>query len=234
MQQYFAKDKDLNLEKSDYHHIKNVMRMKKGDLIKVVYDGICYDCELTAVSDVCKFKIVNKYQNKKENINITLAFSMIKEQKQNLMLQKATELGVNDFIPLKTKHSIINIESKKETAKIERWQKICKEASEQSFRTKVPKINNITNIKNITFDEYDLKIVCSLNKNAKNIKKVLQNKTKYDKIILIVGPEGGLASEEEDYLVSKGFVLTSLGDNVLRAETAPLVAISMINYELMR
>ena len=79
-----------------------------------------------------------------------------------------------------------------------------------------------------------MKILLSLDKNAKNIKKVLQNNTKYDKIILIVGPEGGFTNDEENALVEKGFVKASLGSNVLRAETAPLVALSMINYELMR
>ena len=234
MQQYFAKDKELNLNDTDHHHIKNVMRMKKGDVIEIVYDNVRYVCELTEVANKCKYQVLEKEESNKNDINITLAFSLIKEQKQNYLMQKATEIGVSDLIPIETERTVVKIDKKKELNKIERWQRICKESAEQSFRYEVPKIHDIENIKNINVRDYDLKILLSLDKNAKNMKKVLQKNTKYDKIILIVGPEGGFSIEEENKLVEKGFIKTSLGTNVLRAETAPLVAISMINYELMR
>lgn len=82
--------------------------------------------------------------------------------------------------------------------------------------------------------DYDLKLLCSLNKNTKNIKKVLQKNNKCVKILLVVGPEGGFDQNEEEYLIRNGFISISLGNNVLRAETAPVVALSMINYEFMR
>ena len=82
--------------------------------------------------------------------------------------------------------------------------------------------------------DFDLKLICSLNENTENIKKVLQKNNKYDKILLVVGPEGGFDLKEENLLIQNGFKSISLGDTVLRAETAPIVASSMINYELMR
>ena len=82
--------------------------------------------------------------------------------------------------------------------------------------------------------EFDLKILCTVNELTKSLKKVLQNKKKYDTIIIVVGPEGGFKREEETYLLSKGFISTSLGKRVLRTETASIVALSMINYEYER
>lgn len=234
MQQYFAINKELELEKGDYHHIKNVMRMRKGDKIKVVYDDIIYDCVLTSISDKSSFKVVSSSKKNNDNIKIDLAFSLIKEQKLNYLLQKSTELGINKLIPLNTKRTIIKIDKKSEPSKNIRWKKICKEASEQSFRTDLPVLEEILSLKDLAFKEYDLKLLCSLNKNTKNIKKVLQKNNKCVKILIVVGPEGGFDPKEEEYLVNNGFISVSLGNTVLRAETAPVVAISMINYEFMR
>ena len=88
-------------------------------------------------------------------------------------------------------------------------------------------------IKDLINLEYDLKIVCSVNQNISNIKKVLQNNKKCDKIIFVVGPEGGLSENEETYLVNNGFIRASLGKSILRCETAPITVCSMIKYEYM-
>lgn len=234
MQQYFAKNENLELEESDYHHIKNVMRMKKGDTIKVVYDNVIYDCKLTKVANKSMFEIINQNISENKDVKIDLAFSLIKEQKLNYLLQKTTELGVDKLIPLNTKRSVVKIDDKKENSKIDRWNKICKEASEQAFRNNIPEVMSISNLKDIVNLDYDLKLLCSLNKNTKNIKKVLQKNNKCVKILLVVGPEGGFDPKEEEYLLENNFVSVSLGCNVLRAETAPVAAISMIKYEFMR
>lgn len=233
MQQYFAKNKNLELEDSDYHHIKNVMRMKKGDIIKIVYDDFCYECKLNEIVPVINFDILNK-EKIESNYSIDVAFSLIKEQKLDYLLQKSTEVGVGKLIPVQTKRSIIKIDKKKEQSKMDRWNKIVKEASEQSFRSSVPVINNILSLKELVNLNYDLKLLCSLNKNTKKIKKVLQKNNKCDKILLVVGPEGGFDPSEEDFLIENGFVSVTLGNTVLRAETAPVVALSVINYELGR
>ena len=174
MQQYFAKNKNLDLEDGDYHHIKNVMKMKRGDLIKVVYDKIIYTCKLNNVSNKSTFDIINKEEKTDKKLSVSVAFSLIKEQKLNYLLQKTTELGVNKLIPIETKRSVVKIEGNKEKTKIDRWKKICKEASEQSFRADIPEISGILTLKNLVNLDYDLKLVCSLNKNTKNIKKILE------------------------------------------------------------
>ena len=231
MQQYFAKNKNLELEDSDYHHI---MRMKTGDVIKVVYDGVIYDCKLTNIEDKSKFEIITKKKEENVGFKVDVAFSLIKEQKLNYLLQKATELGVNKLIPLNTRRSVVKIDSKKENSKVLRWNKICKEASEQAFRSFVPEVSSVLSLKDLINGDYDLKLLCSLNKNTKNIKKVLQKNDKCVKILLVVGPEGGFDPMEEEYLLENGFTSVSLGNTVLRAETAPVTALSMIKYEFMR
>ena len=234
MQQYFAKNKSLELEDSDYHHIKNVMRFKKGDIIKVVYDNIVYDCVLTSVNKTIEFDIKNKNVNDKNIINVDVAFGLIKEQKQDFLIQKATELNVNKLIPIKMIRSVVKIESKKEEGKLLRWKKIAKDASEQSFRYNIPEITGVRKLIDLINYDYDLKLLCSLNKNTKNIKKVLQNNNKCVKILLVVGPEGGFDPKEEEQLIKNGFISVSLGDTVLRSETACISALSMINYEFGR
>ena len=234
MQQYFAKDEKLNLYDNDYHHIKNVMRMKKGDLIKVVYEGVVYTCKINNVSPNVDFEILSKEEKKKSNKSIVLAFSLLKEQKLDYLMQKSTEVGIDEFIPLITSRSIINYDPKKDTKKKERWKKILKEASEQSNRVDIPKINDVMSINSLIYYEADLKILFTLNEKSKNIKKVLEKNNKCDKILIVTGPEGGFTNEEEQILISNGFVSCTLGSNVLRSETAPIVITSMINYEFMR
>ncbi len=234
MQQYFAKNKNLELEDTDYHHIKNVMRMKKGDMIKVIWDKTIYDCKITKIADKSSFDIIAKEKIKNDDYEVAVACSLIKEQKLNYLIQKCTELGASELIFLNTERSIIKIEDKKLSSKITRWEKICKEASEQSFRTKLPYISGILSLNDLVKKEYDLKLFCSLNKNTKNIKKVLQKNNKCVKILLVVGPEGGFTLKEEEYLIKNGFTSVSLGKNVLRAETAAVAALSMLNYEFMR
>ncbi|MBQ7141002.1 MAG: 16S rRNA (uracil(1498)-N(3))-methyltransferase [Bacilli bacterium] len=237
MQRYFVKNKENNkfiLEQSDIHHIKNVMRMNDKDKIEVVYEEKLYICEINNVKDNLEVTLLEeKIDNNELPIEITIAFSLVKEEKVDLILQKCTELGISKFIPLEVSRCVVKIDKKKEMKKIDRWNNICKEASEQSKRNKVPEITEIKRLKDIINLDYDLKILCSVNQSVINIKKVLQNNTKCDKIIIVIGPEGGISIEEENYLISNNFIPTSLGNRVLRTETAPIYVSSIINYEYM-
>ena len=233
MQQYFAKNKSLELEESDYHHIKNVMRMKTGDLIKIVYDNIFYTCKLNVNKDV-DIEVISEEKKNLNKVKIISAFSLIKEQKLDYLLQKGTEVGIDHFIPINTKRSIIKIDNKKDNKKKERWTRILKEASEQSFRSNIPIIENVLELNDLIKIEADLKLICSLNEKTENIKKVLEKNNKCDTILIVTGPEGGFELNEEKKLMENGFIPISLGNNVLRAETAPIVCASMINYEFMR
>lgn len=236
MQRYFSKEKIDNmliLNEDDIYHIKTVMRMKDNDEIIVVYDKKAYLCCLENVKQNVQIKIKNELEKVDyATPNITLIIPILKEQKMDLILQKATELGVSEIIPIITKRSIIRLNEKDYEKKLTRWFRIVKEASEQSHRIDIP---NITTIKNIDqLDNLEGKsFVCSTKEKVKNIKLVMKNIKTCDKINLVVGPEGGLDSTEENKLNKMGFESITLGSRILRVETVPLVLLSMINYEFM-
>ena len=149
------------------------------------------------------------------------------------ILQKGTELGANKFIPLIVDRSVVKLNDKSDK-KQKRWQTIVKEAAEQSKRLEVPTVANPCNIKELAKLDYDLKILCSVNETSKNIKTVLSNISISDRILVVVGSEGGFTNLEEQELIKNGFVSASLGNRVLRTETASLFVLSVINYIFMR
>jgi 16S rRNA (uracil1498-N3)-methyltransferase len=236
MQRYFAISEDLKMGDSDIHHIINVMRMKVNDEFEIIYNKKCYICKIDKITDSkLLFSVIREITNNNElDTDITIGMALVKDHKFDLILQKVTELGVSKIIPLKTNRSIIKLTNEKKDKKLDRWFKICKEASEQSSRLIIPIIENITDINKLDSSDYDLKIVCSVNEKSTNIKEVLQKKQNYDKILVIIGPEGGLTDKEEEKLINDGYIRVSLGSRILRTETAPIFVLSVINYELMR
>ncbi len=233
MQRYFAKKIDKNnvyIDDSDKHHIKNVMRMKKGDKIEVVVDEQLYLAQINNVKEM-EISIVEKI-NVEDNFNrkITLIIPALTEQKMDLIFQKGTEMGVYDFIVAPFDRSKVHYDERKKDVKMKRWQKICKEASEQSLRTNIPNIA-LTNDWQFINDLEALKLVCSTNEKNNYIKSALKKHLDYDRIVIVVGPEGGLTSTEEDFLVSNGFYKVTLGKEIMRVETVPLFLASVIRYE---
>lgn len=235
MQRYMVDNKELELDIDDKRHIINVMRMNVDELFQIVYDRKVYTCKIYEINkkDV-KYKVINEeVYNDEKKYRVIIATSIIKEQKMDYLLQKATELGVDEIVPLISERTVVKVDSKKDN-KINRWKKIVKEASEQSYRLDIPKISNIISIKDIKNIDADVKIFCNTNEMSKNIKKVLHDLKKCGNILIVVGPEGGFSNTEVDYLVSNGFISVTLGNNILRAETVPLFILSVINYEFMR
>ena len=232
MQRYFAKEyKDkLVLENSDIHHIKNVMRMNTGDLIEVVYDNKLYICKIISFDPFSLGidKIVE--EENKVSLDITIAVGLVKEQKMDLILQKLTELGVNTIIPVNMERSIVKIDSERFKKKKERWKSICKEASEQSKRTNIPVISDIVSLKDLVNIEADVKLVASTKEKDKLFNCYLQEINKCAKIIIVIGPEGGLSEKEESYLLNNGFDGVSFGNLIFRVETACIYAASIFNY----
>lgn len=234
MQRYFSNSKEndkLFLINDDIYHITRVMRMKDNDKIEVIYDNDLYICNVI-INELPWVDIISKEEGKIEDKEIILAIPLLKEQKMDLVLQKTTELGVTKIIPVIMERSIVKIDDSKEVKKIDRWSKICKEASEQSKRNSIPVISNIMTLKELVKEE-GIKIVCSTIEKENNLKKFLTEHKNYDKIIIVVGPEGGISSKEEEYLVSEGFTRVSLGKRIMRVETVPIFILSALNYEFM-
>ena len=237
MQRYFCNDLNSNeftLNNDDSYHIKTVMRMHINDKIEVVNEEKVYICTIKEFEPV-KCEIIEKLDTYNELCTkVTICQSLVKETKMDVILQKGTELGAYSFLPLKVKNSLIKGNEKEFKKKKERWQRIVKEASEQSKRNIIPDVLDVIDIAKLSKLKYDLKLLCTVNEMSTTLKYVLQNHKKYDNMIIVIGPEGGFTKDEEEVLIKHGFISISLGNLVLRTETASICALSMINYEYER
>ena len=237
MQRYFVEniqgDKVI-LCHEDSYHIKRVMRMKLGEKIELVYQEKAYLGQIESLDDQVQVKLVGELTSSNQQVrSITLAQALVKEQKMDYILQKATELGVTEMIPFCAERSIVKADKKDEKRKT-RWEKIVKEASEQSKRTSLAKIHPILSFKELCqMDNYDVKIICSVSEKQKNLKKLLSNTPNSATMLFVIGPEGGLSDQEEQTLIENGFQRVSLGDTVLRTETAGLFIMSAVRYQDM-
>lgn len=236
MQRYFTDKKIDNyfeLSNNDMYHIKTVMRLKENDKIEVVYQKQTYLCCIENVNKVLKIRQLEKIEEGVQNIpELVLCIPLLKEAKMDLIIQKATELGVSRIIPIKLSRSLIKLDENKLSKKIERWNKIAKEASEQSKRITIPEITELKSIEELEKIEA-LKLVCSTISKENNLPILLQSHHSCDRILIVVGPEGGLTHEEEQKLINMCFNPVRLGNNIMRVETVPIFLLSIINYEYM-
>ena len=231
MQQYFGvskKDNNIMLNTNDLNHIKNVMRMKENDKIIVVYDNKSYICPLN--KDLMSASINEIFKEYKEKNNFRVYVPLLNEEKMSFILQHGTELGITEFVVVMYSHCKYKLPKKDFDKKLQRWNKILKEATEQSYRLVKPILGNIIEIKDVKGDA-SVNILCSLDKNnVKRLTDVLTLSNCSDTMNIVFGPEGGLSNIEEDILVEKGYTKTSLGDDILRTETVPLMIASVKKY----
>lgn len=232
MQRYFAKEFNdkIILRDSDIHHIKNVMRMRINDKIEVIFDKVLYICNIDSIEPFYLSIIDTINEENKINLDVTIALGLVKEQKMDLILQKLTELGVNEIIPVNMERSIVKLDDNKISKKMIRWNAICKEASEQSKRTSIPVIHDIINFKDLTKIDGDVKLIASTKEKNKLLNCYLQNIDNCAKIVVVIGPEGGISGREEDYLINNGYSPVSFGNLIFRVETACIYVASILNY----
>ena len=233
MQRYFSNklnDNKFMLTNDDLHHITKVMRMKTGELMEVIFNERVHICELAENNEIVVKEILDATSEKV--METILCIPLLKEQKMDFILQKATELGVDKIIPVIMERSIVKVDDERSIKKIERWQKICKEASEQSKRHTIPEVMEIKKISELGALE-GTKIICSTSEKQLNLKKFMLTSKNCDKMVIVIGPEGGLSNKEEDSLVNMGYTKISLGKRILRVETVPMFILSILNYEFM-
>ena len=241
MQKYFISDDDFRNNKitsDDVFHISNVMRSKPGDLILIGNNKKTFLSKITEItkSYVAYEIIEERIGNTELPVFVSIYQGYPKGDKLDDIIKHGTELGVYQIIPVIMKRSVFKLEDKKKDSKLQRFNKIAKEAAEQSERLIVPTIPDIKYLKSIDFSEYDYKILC-YEESARNnellaFKSIISNLKENDKVAILIGPEGGIDSFELDYLKEKGFIPCALGPRILRTETAPLYALSAISYEM--
>ena len=211
------------LDKSQSHYLTKVMRLKKNDIFSLFNKTGEWEAKILNITkDFVEFKSIKQLRQKENVQELWLAFSPIKSNYQNFMIQKATELGVSKFLPIIFDRTIVRKINK------DRLEKIVIEACEQSNRISVPSIEEVQNLKSFLNSNSMNLIFTDLNSDNKKIEK-----TKFsDKpICIIIGPEGDFSEHERQEILSfKGVQALKINDNILRSETAVISAISIINY----
>lgn len=227
------------LEGDDFKHLKQVLRLGPKDTI-YLFDGsgVEYIANILAVNkNNAVAGIISTFKAETEpEIRLTLFQGIPKGEKMDLIIQKGVELGVHKIVPVITERTVVKIDEKDKSKKVDRWLRISKEAAKQCRRAYIPYI-----LEPIYFKEaiemtrsFDSSVLLYENEAKKCLKEVLKCYTinKIEDIALFVGPEGGFASQEVELFAKTGSDIVGLGKRILRAETAAISVLSIIMYEM--
>lgn len=225
----------VTLGKEDSHHLLRVMRAEPGEPFVVLAEGVQYDCRLAgaeegrAVGEV----LAQRPATGEPPVKITLFQGLAKGEKMETVVQHCTELGVCGFVPVATSRAVVKLEPKKAAERVERWQKIAREAAEQSRRGAVPTVAPVASWKEAAArcGSFDLAVV-PWEEGGRPLRELLTENPGARSIAVFIGPEGGLSPEEVDLARQKGAVAVTLGPRILRTETAGLAAAAAILYAL--
>lgn len=229
-------DEKAILRGTDVIHIRTVLRLKSGDRVQVL-DG-CGNCYTVTLTHVRRDRIESRI-DVKENaddcespLRICLGQGMVKGAGFNGIVRRAVELGVGQIIPISANRCISKLSSKDTIKKIERWQRISREAAKQCGRSRVPTINlkphSVKEFCCVNHDT-DLKLVFWEEEQSTRIRN-LPHKDCFKSAAVLIGPEGGFASDEIRSAMDYGFKSVSLGPRLLRTDTAPLAVLSILQH----
>ena len=234
MNRFFGliKDNKITLSEESIHHLINVLRLEINEEIEVVIDEKVYLAKIKSLKplDISLIKEIN--ENRETNINIYLAFSLLKGGHDDLLIQKCVELGVNTFYPYISERTIISLKNENEKDKrLLRFKKIIEGASEQSKRLIFPDIAKISSFKEIMNISINNRYIAYEGEAMKSntLFKELPKIKKGDGVLILIGPEGGFSIKEIELAKSKGFKAISLGKRILRAETACMYASALLS-----
>lgn len=236
MHQFYCPETDLSSEsvlisdKDELHHLRNVLRLKKNDEVHL-FNGKGKEAEgtlLAVSSQQANVQIRSVKQFKRKHPFIILACALPKKSKFELIIEKATELGVDEIIPLKTHRTEINLTGIRYNKKQLRYQTIAVNASKQSKRTFVPIIHPITNFAPALdqLTKTSTAIIPSLNEKHKNLLEAFEKIKSPEKISFLIGPEGDFTPEEYTQAQQAGCIPVTLGEAVLKVETAAICTLS--------
>ena len=211
------------LGKSQSHYLTKVMRVKENEVFSLFNKEEEWEAKILRVSkSIVEFKTIKKIRQKENNNEIWLAFSPIKTNYQNFMIQKATELGITKFLPIIFDRTIVR------KINADRLGKIVIEASEQSGRINIPLIEPIQKLDNFLKENSMDLIFTDLNSENKKVDK---SKFTGKPVCIIIGPEGDFSEVERQKILSfNGVQSFKISENILRSETAVISAISIVNY----
>lgn len=221
-------------DKRDIHHIRNVLRLKEKEKIRLcdeggrVYLAVIEEISPEAVSAIIE-KTDDKRQEKK--MRVTIACAMPKKTKMDDIIDRLTQLAVNKIIPMSTERTLVKLDALRASAKVERWRRIALSAAEQSQRNTLPVIEPITPLEKVLHNarDYDLKLIPHLSGKRKTLRAVVAA-SRPKNVLVLIGPEGDFTPGEVEMSLKRGFVPVTLGDLVLRVETAAVAVASFLRF----
>lgn len=214
------------------HYMRDVLRLKeKEEVILFDRSGLEYSCSVLEIQEkeIC-LKVKTKIMPKKNALQLTVACAIPKHAKFDDLVNKLVQLGVTRIVPLETARVVVKLDEKKKDFRRRRWEKIAVSAAEQSQRNSLTVIDEVKKFKQFLSEVkgFDLKIIPHLGGKRNSLKEVLSN-GKYRNILVLIGPEGDFSDEEIALAKESGFIPVTLGDNVLRVDTAAIAADSFIS-----
>lgn len=222
MQRYILNNETKDFYKSDIHHIKNVMRMKTDDEVIVCINNECSKVSLI-INDTITYKVIETLETNKTT-NITLVQGLIKGSKIETTIKYGTIFGCKEFLLVPFERSIVKL--KNNDNKVDRYFSIAKEATELSHRESIPNIEFRESLKKIEWKNYDYIILADEEELEVNLRDIITKELLDSRVIVIVGPEGGISKNERNYLKTLNCLTVSLGKYIFPAEIA---AISLLN-----
>lgn len=228
---------EMYIEGVDARHISKVLRMQPREKLQIVSDdGVSAVAEIASIDRErvyvrCLEKLAESHE---PQVKLVLAQGLNKGEKMDFIVQKAVEMGAYSVVPVAMEHSVVRLEGAKAAKKVERWQKIAESAAKQSKRDIIPQVQPVQSMAQMLADNnFQTKIIAYECEDKISLKAALQAAEAggIQKLLLIIGPEGGISEHELELAKAAGAVPVSLGRRILRAETAGLVAISAIFYE---
>lgn len=218
-----------------FRHISTVLRLKAGDSL-LLADG-CGREAVAFITTIGKEGIVVQLQpdyavpTTEEALPITLCQGLPKGEKMDMILQKATELGVTRIVPFNAERSVARLDSERLSKRVPRWEKIVQEASRQSARSTVPTIGFYGDLsKLVAGEESGLKLLLWEGEKEQGLRRLLEKAKRPESVSIVIGPEGGFTAAEASQAKSAGYIPVTLGTRILRTETAGLAVVSILQY----
>ncbi len=230
-------DDSVSIYGSDARQICSVLRLSSGDRIAALDGtGHIYTAEITKASPAAVVAMIMKKSelDTEPRVKIALAQSLPKGNKLEFILQKGTEIGVAEFQIMTSARTIPKVSAESADKKIVRWQRVVKEAAEQSFRARIPTVEGISSLEEVCrqIQNYDLAICLWEDESQISFKKLLSENSSAQSVLLIVGPEGGFEEKEAQMMQESGAGTATLGKRILRCETAAIVATAVVLHEM--
>ncbi len=242
MYQFFVEDEQVTedgvlITGSDVNHIRNVLRMKPGERVRIsTRTGANYLCSITQVEEMSvAAQILETMAGTELPNRIVLFQGLPKADKMELIIQKAVELGAAEIVPVSMKNCVVKLDAKKAENKVKRWQQIAESAAKQSKRSLIPAVHEVLSYREAVAyaAECDVRLVPYENEQGMaGTKTMIEAIVPGESIAVFIGPEGGFDESEIAEARDAGMKTISLGNRILRTETAGLAALSILMYQI--